>query len=93
MPEEQPLQTLTPLKLVVKPERVVLVVFFEQVQKLGGGFDDGEGRGLGAVEERGDAAVGVEAEEPFCSSSVYCIIVCFACGGGGVGAFKAQRLG
>ena len=64
MPEKEPLQGLRALELVFEAESVIGVELFEEVEEFGGGFEDGEGRGVGAVEEDGDAAVGVEAEEP-----------------------------
>ena len=64
MPEEHPLQAITSLELVLEAEGVILVVLLEEVEELGGCLDDGEGWGLGGVEQGGDAAVGVEAEEP-----------------------------
>ena len=65
MPEEQPLQTLVALELIGEAEAVLLVGELEQVEELGRGLHDGEGRRLRVVDEDGDAAVGVEAEEPF----------------------------
>lgn len=65
MPEEQPLQTLIALELVLEAEAVLLVGELEQVQQLGRRLHDGEGRGLGVVDDDGDAAVRVQAEEPF----------------------------
>ncbi len=65
MPEEQPLQTLVPLQLVLEPEPVLLVRKLEQVQQLGRGLHDGEGRRLRVVDDDGDAAVRVETQEPF----------------------------
>lgn len=64
MPEKQPLQSLTPFELVFEPEDVVLVGEFQEVEELGRGLHYRERRGLGVVEEDGDAAIGVEAEEP-----------------------------
>jgi len=65
MPEEQPLQTLVSLQLVLEAKLVVLVGEFEEVEQLGRGLHHGEGGVLGVVHDDGDAAVGVEAEEPF----------------------------
>ena len=65
MPEEQPLQALVPLQLVLEAEAVLLVGKLEQIQQLGRGLHDGEGRRLRVVDDDGDAAVGVEAQEPF----------------------------
>jgi hypothetical protein len=65
MPEEEPLQTLTALERVGEPEVVLGVVLFDEIEEFGGGLHDGEGRGLAAVEEDGDTAVGVKAKEPF----------------------------
>ena len=65
MPEEQPLQTLTALEGVREAEVILGVGLLEEVEELGGGFHDGEGGRLAAIEEDGDAAVGVEAQEPF----------------------------
>jgi hypothetical protein len=65
MPKEQPLQALVPLQLVLEPEPVLLVREFQQIEQFGRGLHDGEGRGLGVIDDDGDAAVGVEAEEPF----------------------------
>jgi hypothetical protein len=59
------LETLVPLELVLKAELVVLVGEFEEVQQLGTGLHDGEGRRLGVVNEDGDTAVGIQAEKPF----------------------------
>ena len=64
MPEEQPLQRLRALLGVLEAEGVVLVVELEQVEQDGGGLVHGEGRGFGVVDQDGDAAVGVEAQEP-----------------------------
>ena len=64
MPEEEPLQTLVPLQLVLEPELVLLVRELQQIQQLGRRLHHGEGRVLGVVDEDGDAAVGVQAQEP-----------------------------
>ncbi len=65
MPEEQPLQALVPLQLVLEAEPILLVGKLEQIQQLGRGLHDGEGRRLRVVDDDGDAAVGVQAQEPF----------------------------
>ena len=64
VPEEQPLQCLAAFQFVLEAKDVVLVGEFQQVEEFGRGFHDGEGRRLRVVDEDGDAAVGVEAEEP-----------------------------
>jgi hypothetical protein len=64
VPEEYPLESLIPLQLVLETELVLLVVELQQVQQLGGRLDDGEGRRLRVVDQHGDAAVGVQAQEP-----------------------------
>ena len=56
--------SLTPLKLILKPEGVVAIVLLEEIEQLGRGLHDGERRLLGVVEDDGDAAVWIEAEEP-----------------------------
>jgi len=65
MPEEQPLQCLAPLQLILEAKNILLVVEFEEVEELGTRFHDGEGGRVCVVDDDGDAAVGVEAEEPF----------------------------
>ena len=65
VPEKEPLQCIIALELVLEAEDVVLVELLEEVEQLGAGLHDGEGRVLGVVDEDGDAAVGVQAEEPF----------------------------
>jgi len=65
MPEEQPLETLIPLKLVLKSELIFLVGEFDEVQQLGTGLHDGEGRRYSVIDYDGNAAVWVETEEPF----------------------------
>lgn len=64
MPENKPLLGLAGLELVLEAEVVVRVVVADEVEKDGGGLEDGEGGGLVVVDEDGDAAVGVETEEP-----------------------------
>ena len=64
MPEEQPLQALAPFEIVLEAELVFFVCELEQVQHLGAGFHAREGRGLGVVHDHGDAAIGIEAQEP-----------------------------
>ena len=64
VPEEEPLQALVAFELVLEPELVVLVRELEQVQQLGARLHDGERWGLRVVDQDGDAAVGVEAQEP-----------------------------
>lgn len=44
---------------------MVLVVVLNEVEELGGGFHHGEGGGLRVVDQDGDAAIRIEAEEPF----------------------------
>lgn len=65
MPEEQPLQTLVALQFIFEAELVLLVRKLEQIQQFGRGLHDSKGRGLRVVDDDGDAAVGVQAEEPF----------------------------
>jgi hypothetical protein len=64
MPEKHPLQGLIAFQLVLEPELVLLVGELEQVQQLRGGLDHREGRRLAVIDEDGDSAVGVEAQEP-----------------------------
>lgn len=64
VPEKGPLQRLVALQLVLEPKRVVLVVELEQIQELRRRLVHGKRRRLGIVDQSGDAAVGVEAEEP-----------------------------
>jgi len=65
MPEEQPLQRLTPLQLIFEPENIIFVGELEEIEKFGACFHNWEGGRLVVVDEDRDAAVGVEAEEPF----------------------------
>lgn len=53
------------LERIGEPEVVPGILLFDEIKEFGGGLHDGEGRGLAAVEEDGDAAVGVKAKEPF----------------------------
>lgn len=55
---------MTPLKLILEPEGVVAIVLLQEIEQLGRSLHDGERRLLGVVEDDGDAAVGIEAEEP-----------------------------
>ena len=64
MPKEQPLQRLTPLQLILEAKHIVLIRKLQQIQKFSRSLHDGERRRLGMIDENGDAAVGVEAEEP-----------------------------
>jgi hypothetical protein len=77
-PEEHPLQRLVALELVLEAELIARVVFFQEVEELGGGLDDGEGGVLGVVDESGNPAVGVEAEEPWSMSVVVQSVRCSA---------------
>ena len=88
MPEEQPLQRLAPLELILEAEHVILIRELEEVEELSGGFHDGEGRRLGVVDEDGDAAVGVEAEEP-----VFLLLVGHDVAGGGRMLSQLDRVG
>lgn len=65
MPKEQPLQALIPLQLILEPKPILLIRKLEQIQQLRARLHDGKRRALGVVDDDGDAAVGVEAEEPF----------------------------
>lgn len=56
MPEEDPLQALAALQLVFEAECVVLVGGLEEVEHLGRGLHDREGRVLSVVHEDWDAA-------------------------------------
>lgn len=56
MPEECPLQAFAALEVVSEAELVVLVVFLEEVEELGGCLHHGEGRGHRVVDEDGNAA-------------------------------------
>lgn len=58
VPEEGPLQGLVALEIIGKAEFVFFVGEFEEVEEFSGGFMDGEGWGLGVVDEEGDAACG-----------------------------------
>ena len=64
MPEEQPLQRLAPLQLILEPKHIILIRELQKIQELSRCFHDWEGRRLGVVDEDGDTAVGIEAEEP-----------------------------
>ena len=64
MPEKQPLQRLVPLELVLESKSIVSVVFLYEVEELGAGLHDGEGRGLGVVDQDWDTAIRIESEEP-----------------------------
>jgi len=65
MPKERPLQALVPLQLILEPELILLIVRLQQVQHLGRRLHDGEGPvGLGVVDDDGDSAIGVQAQEP-----------------------------
>lgn len=64
VPEKHPLQGDVAVQLVGKAKSVLLVEELEQVQQLGRGLDDRERRVLGVVDQRRDAAVRVEAQEP-----------------------------
>ena len=65
VPEEDPLQALVPLQVVLEAKLVLLVVLLQQVQHFGARLHDREGLGRdGVVDEDGDAAVGVQAQEP-----------------------------
>lgn len=59
MPKEQPLQRLAPLQFILEPKHIVLIGKLQKVQELSRCFHDGKRRGLGVVDEDGDAAVGV----------------------------------
>ena len=63
MPEEHPLQGVVAFEFVFEAKGVFFVGEFEEVEELRRGFEAGEGWRLGVVDEGGDAAVGVEAEE------------------------------
>ena len=64
MPKEQPLQRLAPLQLILEPKHIILIRKLQQIQELRRCLHDGERRRLGMVDEDGDAAIGVQAEEP-----------------------------
>ena len=64
MPKEEPLQRLAAFQFVFEPECVVFIGEFQEVEELGASFHDGEGWGLGVVDQDGDTAVGVDAEVP-----------------------------
>ena len=64
VPEKQPLQSLRPLVLILEAKDVVLVGELQEVEQLGAGLHDRERRRLRVVHQDGDAAVGVEAQEP-----------------------------
>ena len=78
MPKEQPLQALAPLQLIFEAKDVLLVRELLEIQQLGRGFHDREGWVLGVVDENGDAAVGVESQEP-----VFLLLVGHDVDGGG----------
>ena len=65
MPEEHPLQALTPLQFILEPKLVLLVCELQEVQQLRGRLDDREWRRLRVVHQYRNAAVGIETEEPF----------------------------
>lgn len=58
MPEEEPLQGFVAFELVGETEDVFLIGEFEEVEQLGAGFHDREGRVLAVVDDDGDAAWG-----------------------------------
>lgn len=64
MPKEQPLQRLAPLQFILEPKHIILIRKLQQIQELGRRLHDRKRRRLGMVDKDGDAAVGVEAEEP-----------------------------
>ena len=64
MPEKQPLESLGALQLILETEHVILVGELKEVEEFGRGLHDWEGRRLRVVDNDGDAAVGIEAEEP-----------------------------
>ena len=64
MPKEQPLQRLAPLQLILEPKHIILIRKLQQIQELRRRLHDGKRRRLRMVDEDGDAAIGVEAEEP-----------------------------
>lgn len=55
MPEEQPLQNLTALKLVLETQGQVLVVVPDKIEHLGRRFHDRERRRLVVVDDDGNA--------------------------------------
>lgn len=65
MPENEPLVGLAELTFILEVQSVFRVVVAGKVNQDGGGFHDGERGRLVVVDEDRDAAVGVEAEEPF----------------------------
>jgi hypothetical protein len=64
MPEEHPLQGLVALQFVLESELVILIEYFDQVQHLCRGLDAWKWWGLAVVDERRDAAVRVQPQEP-----------------------------
>ena len=64
MPEKQPLQTLRPLQLILKPKLVFLVKLLQQIQQLRRGLHNRKRRLLSIIDEDGNPTVGIQAEEP-----------------------------
>lgn len=64
MPKEQPLQRLASLQLILESKHIIFIRKLQQVQELSRCLHDRKGRRLSVVDEDGDAAVRVEAEEP-----------------------------
>lgn len=64
MPKEQPLQRLAPLQLILEPKHIILIRKLQQIQELRRRLHDGKRRRLSMIDKDGDAAIGVEAEEP-----------------------------
>lgn len=64
MPKEQPLQRHIPLKLILKPQLIPLIILLQKIQQFSTGLHNREWRVLRLVNKDRDPAVGVEAQEP-----------------------------
>ena len=56
VPEEKPLKRLIAFELILEAELVIFVGKFEEIKEFGTGFHDCERRGLGVVDQDGDAS-------------------------------------
>ena len=65
MPEEQPLQTLTPFKFIFETENIILVGKLEKVKKFCRRFHHREWRVLVIVNDYWNPSIGIESQKPF----------------------------
>lgn len=64
MPKEQPLQTLAPLKLILKPKAILPIKLLQQIQQLGARLHRHKRRALRIIHNHRNATIWVEFEEP-----------------------------